>query len=282
VVHASEVITMEDAAAKSFRRKRDSSIRVAARLVREGEADGLVSAGNTGAVMTTVKVVLGTLEGVDRPALALLVPGVEGQTLLLDVGANANCQPHNLVQFAVMGRIFMEAVVGLKNPRVGLMSIGEEKGKGNDLVREAFDRLQEAPLRFIGNVEGKDLFSGVADVIVSDGFTGNVALKVSEGVVQSVLSMARHEITKNIFAKLGYLLMKRHLKKIYKRVDYSEYGGAQLLGVDGVCIIGHGRSNPAAVRNAVLRAREFVANRVQEKIQAEILRYEHALKGVNA
>jgi len=181
-----------------------------------------------------------------------------------------------------MGKIFMEAVVGLKDPRVGLMSIGEEKGKGNDLVREAFDRLQTAPVRFIGNVEGKDLFSNAADVVVSDGFTGNVALKVSEGVVQSVLSMARHEITKNIFAKLGYLLMKRHLKKIYRKVDYSEYGGAQLLGVDGVCVIGHGRSNPAAVRNAVARAREFVANGVQGKMQAEILRYEHALKGAGA
>jgi glycerol-3-phosphate acyltransferase PlsX len=178
-----------------------------------------------------------------------------------------------------MGKVFMETVAGVKDPRVGLMSIGEEKGKGNDLVKEAFDRLQEAPLRFIGNVEGKDLFASVADVVVSDGFTGNIALKVTEGVVQSVLSMARHEITKNIFAKLGYLLMKRHLKKIYKKVDYSEYGGAQLLGLNGICVIGHGRSNPAAVRNAVARAKEFVANGVQARIQAEILRYEHVLEG---
>ncbi len=281
VIDAPEAIGMGESVL-AFRKKKASSIRVAAQLVKDGRADAFVSMGNTGAVVYISRGVLGSLKGVDRPALALLVPGVEGQTLLIDVGANANCQPHNLVQFAVMGKIFMEAVVGVKDPRVGLMSIGEEKGKGNDLVRETFDRLQAVPMRFIGNVEGKDLFSGVADVIVSDGFTGNVALKVSEGVVQSVLSMARHEITKNIFAKLGYLLMKRHLKKIYKKVDYSEYGGAQLLGVDGVCIIGHGRSNPAAVRSAVLRAREFVANRVQEKIQAEILSYEHALKGVNA
>jgi glycerol-3-phosphate acyltransferase PlsX len=281
VIDAPEAIGMGESVL-AFRKKKASSIRVGAQLVKDGRADAFVSMGNTGAVVYISRDVMGSLKGVDRPALALLVPGLEGQTLLIDVGANANCQPHNLVQFAVMGKIFMEAVVGLKDPRVGLMSIGEEKGKGNDLVREAFDRLQEAPLRFIGNVEGKDLFSGVADVIVSDGFTGNVALKVSEGVVQSVLSMARHEITKSIFAKLGYLLMKRHLKKIYKKVDYSEYGGAQLLGVDGVCIIGHGRSNPAAVRSAVLRAREFVANRVQEKIQAEILSYEYALKGVSA
>jgi glycerol-3-phosphate acyltransferase PlsX len=281
VIDAPEAIGMGESVL-AFRKKKASSIRVGAQLVKDGRAEAFVSMGNTGAVVYISREVLGSLKGVDRPALALLVPGVEGQTLLIDVGANANCQPHNLVQFAVMGKIFMEAVVGVPDPRVGLMSIGEEKGKGNDLVRETFDRLQALPMRFIGNVEGKDLFSGVADVIVSDGFTGNVALKVSEGVVQSVLSMARHEITKNIFAKLGYLLMKRHLKKIYKKVDYSEYGGAQLLGVNGVCIIGHGRSTAEAVRNAVLRAREFVANRVQEKIQAEILRYEQALKGVSA
>jgi glycerol-3-phosphate acyltransferase PlsX len=281
IIDAPEAIGMGESLL-AFRKKKASSIRVGAQLVKDGRAEAFVSMGNTGAVVFIFRDVLGSLKGVDRPALALLVPGVEGQTLLIDMGANANCQPHDLVQFAIMGKIFMEAVVGLSDPRVGLMSIGEEKGKGNDLVRQTFDRLQAAPLRFIGNVEGKDLFSGVADVIVSDGFTGNIALKVSEGVVQSVLSMARHEITKNIFAKLGYLLMKRHLKKIYKRVDYSEYGGAQLLGVDGVCIIGHGRSNATAIRNAILRAREFVANRVQEKIQAEILRYERALKGGDA
>jgi glycerol-3-phosphate acyltransferase PlsX len=281
IVDAPEAIGMGESLL-AFRKKKASSIRVGAQLVKDGRAEAFVSMGNTGAVVYISRDVLGALRGIDRPALALLVPGIEGQTLLLDVGANANCQPHNLVQFAFMGKIFMEAVVGVKDPRIGLMSIGEEKGKGNDLVREAFDRLQAAPLRFIGNVEGKDLFSGVADVVVSDGFTGNIALKVSEGVVQSVMSMARHEITKNIFAKLGYLLMKRHLKKLYKKFDYSEYGGAQLLGVDGVCIIGHGRSNQAAVRNAVALAREFIANRVQEKIQAEILRYENALKGASA
>jgi len=278
IVNAPEEIGMGEGLL-AFRKKKASSIRVGAQLVKDGRADAFVSMGNTGAVVYISRDVMGSLKGVDRPALALLVPGLAGPTLLLDVGANANCQPHNLVQFALMGKIFMEAVVGLKDPRIGLMSIGEEKGKGNDLVKEAFDRLQLVPLNFIGNVEGKDLFSSAADVIVSDGFTGNVALKVSEGVVQSVLSMARHEITKNIFAKLGYLLMKRHLKKVFKKVDYSEYGGAQLLGVDGVCVIGHGRSNPVAVRNAISRAREFVAGGVQAKIQAEILRYEHALRG---
>jgi glycerol-3-phosphate acyltransferase PlsX len=281
VVDAPEAIGMGESLL-AFRKKKASSIRVGAQLVRDGEADAFVSMGNTGAVVYISRDVLGALRGVDRPALALLVPGVERQTLLLDVGANANCQPHNLLQFALMGKIFMEAVAGVPEPRIGLMSIGEEKGKGNELVKAAFDRLQDAPLRFIGNVEGKDLFSGVADVVVSDGFTGNVALKASEGVVQSVISMARHEITKDLFAKLGYLLMKRHLKKISKNFDYAEYGGAQLLGVDGVVIIGHGRSNPTAVRNAIGRAREFVVNHVQEKIQAEILRCEPALRGASA
>jgi len=281
IINAPEAIGMGEGLL-SFRKKKASSIRVGAQLVKDAQAEAFVSMGNTGAVVYISREVLGALHGVDRPALALLVPGLAGPTLLIDVGANANCQPHNLVQFAIMGRVFMEAVMGLANPRVGLMSIGEEKSKGNDLVREAFDRLQSSPLRFIGNVEGKDLFSGIADVIVSDGFTGNVALKVSEGVVESVLSMARHEITKNIFAKLGYVLMKRHLKKIYKKVDYSEYGGAQLLGINGVCVIGHGRSNARAIRNAVGRGREFVSNHVQERIQSEILRYEQALKGASA
>jgi glycerol-3-phosphate acyltransferase PlsX len=281
VIDAPEAIGMGESFLV-FRKKKASSIRVGAQLVRGGQADAFVSMGNTGAVVYISREVMGALRGVDRPALALLVPGLKGPTLLIDVGANANCRAHNLVQFAVMGKVFMETIAGVPDPRVGLMSIGEEKGKGNQLVRQAFDRLQESPLRFIGNVEGKDLFSGAADVVVSDGFTGNVALKVSEGVVESMMSMARREITKNIFAKLGYLLMKRHLKKIYKRVDYSEYGGAQLLGLNGVCIIGHGRSNPVAVRNAVARAREFVVNRVQERIQAEILRHGQALEGACA
>jgi len=269
IVDAPEAIGMGEGIL-TFRKKKASSIRVGAQLVKDGQAEAFISMGNTGAVVYIAREVLGSLRGVDRPALALLVPGVAGPTLLIDVGANANCQPHNLVQFAIMGRIFMETIMGLPNPRIGLMSIGEEKSKGNDLVKETFDRLQVLPLHFIGNVEGKDLFSGAADVIVSDGFTGNVALKVSEGVVESVLSMARHEITKNIFAKLGYMLLKRHLKKIYRKVDYSEYGGAQLLGVNGVCVIGHGRSSANAVRNAVRLARDFVSNRVQDRIREEI------------
>lgn len=282
VVHAAEDIGMGEGIL-SFRKKRHSSIAVAARLVKEGRADALVSMGNTAAVVYISKTVLGAMPGVDRPALALLVPSVSGgPTLLIDVGANANCQPHNLVQFAVMGRVFMETVAGVAEPRVALMSIGEERGKGNDLVREAYDRLQAMPLNFIGNVESRDIFAGQADVIVSDGFTGNVALKAAEGVVENVVRMARHELTRNVFARLGFLLMRRHIKKIYKRVDYSEYGGAQLLGVNGVCVIGHGRSNPNAVRSAVARARDFVQGRVQERIQAAVLASGPDLKGADA
>jgi glycerol-3-phosphate acyltransferase PlsX len=256
----------------SLRHRGRSSIRVGAQLVKERAADALVSMGNTAAVVYISRKVLGALRGVNKPALSLLVPTLSGLTLLLDVGANANCGPEDLVQFAVMGRIFMEQVLGQRNPSVALMSIGEEASKGNDLTKNAFEGLKKAPLNFIGNVEGKDIYSGKADIIVSDGFTGNVALKVSEGVVETLFSMAKREIMKDFFAKIGLLLMKRHLKKIYKKVDYSEYGGAQLLGLNGVCIIGHGRSTPRAVRNAVRLARDFVAGRVQEKIQLELSR----------
>jgi glycerol-3-phosphate acyltransferase PlsX len=269
IVNASEEISMSEGIL-SFRKKKKSSIRIGAQLLKEKKADAFVSTGNTAAIVYISNKVLGALKGVERPALSLLVPTLSGPTLLIDVGANVNCQPHHLEQFAVMGRIFMESVMGLKEPRIALMSVGEERTKGNDLTREVYALLMASSMNFIGNVEGKDIYSGKADVIVSDGFTGNIALKVSEGVVDTMFNMARTEIMKNFFAKIGFLLMKRHLKKLYKRVDYSEYGGAQLLGINGVCIIGHGRSNVVAVKNAIKMAKDFVKNRVQEKIQAEI------------
>jgi len=256
----------------SMRRRGRSSIRVGAQLVKEKAADAFVSMGNTAAVVYISRKVLGALKGVNKPALSLLVPTLNGLTLLLDVGANANCSPEDLVQFGIMGRVFMQQVLGQSNPSVALMSIGEEASKGNDLTKHAFDEMTDAPLNFIGNVEGKDIYSGKADIIVSDGFTGNIALKVSEGVVETLFSMARREIMKDFFAKIGFLLMKRHLKKLYHKVDYSEYGGAQLLGLNGVCVIGHGRSNPNAVRNAVRLARDFVVHGVQEKIRLELAR----------
>lgn len=281
IINASEYIGMSEGIF-SFRKKKKSSIRVGTQLVKEKEADAFVSTGNTAAVVYISKRVLGALKGVDRPALSLLVPTLKGLTLLIDVGANVNCQPHHLEQFAYMGRIFMKSILGLRNPRIGLMSIGEEDGKGNDLTKKVYERLVSSPLNFIGNVEGKDIYSGKADVIVSDGFTGNVALKVSEGVVETFFKMARTEIMKNFFSKIGFILMKRNLKKLYKRVDYSEYGGAHLLGLNGVCIIGHGRSNPDAVKNAVKLAKDFTINKVQEKIQSEIGKLSESLGDMKA
>ena len=281
IVNASESISMAESLL-SFRKKKKSSIRIGTQLVKQKIADAFVSAGNTGAVVYISKKVLGALEGVERPALSLLVPSLSGMTLLTDVGANVNCSARHLEQFAIMGRVFMESVMGLKKPRVALMSIGEEGNKGNDLTREVYARLTSSSLNFIGNIEGKDIYSGKADIIVSDGFTGNIALKTSEGVVDNFAQMARHEIMKNLFAKIGYLLMKRHLKKLYKRVDYSEYGGAHLLGLNGVCIIGHGRSNPVAVKNAIKLARDYVINKVQERIESEIAGFQNVLNGVNA
>jgi len=281
IINAPDAIGMGESLF-SFRKKQRSSIRIGTELVREKSADAFVSTGNTAAVVYISKKILGALKGVDKPALALLVPNLRGLTLLIDVGANANCRPHHLQQFAIMGRIFMENVLGLRNPRVGLMSIGEEETKGNELTREVFERLQASPLNFIGNVEGKDIYSGRADIIVSDGFTGNVALKVSEGVVEALFSMVRSEVMKNLLSRIGFFLMKRNLKKLYKKVDYSEYGGAHLLGLNGVCIIGHGRSSPKAVKNAVRMAKNFVLSRVQEKIQDEIANMTEAIDGVKA
>jgi glycerol-3-phosphate acyltransferase PlsX len=281
IVDAAESIGMSEGIL-SFRRKRRSSIRVGAQLVHDRQADALVSAGNTGAVVYITRKVLGALEGVERPALSLLVPTLDGLTLLTDVGANVNCSARHLEQFAHMGRIFMQTVLGIAEPRIALMSIGEERIKGNDVTLEVHDLLAESDLNFIGNIEGRDIYSGKADVIVSDGFTGNVALKTSEGMVETLEKLARNEIMKNIFAKIGYMLLRRHLKKIYKRVDYSEYGGAHLLGLNGVCIIGHGRSNPVAVKNAVRLARDYVVGKVQEKIQSEMAGFKQSLNGVRA
>lgn len=269
VLDAPEAIGMGEGVF-SMRRKKRSSIRLGAELVKDGRADAFVSTGNTAAVVYISRKILGALQGVHKPALALLVPTLRGRTLLLDVGANANCLPNDLEQFAVMGKIFMEQILGLERPSIGLMSIGEEESKGNDLTKEAHEKLQASAMNFIGNVEGKDIYSGKADIIVSDGFTGNVALKASEGVVETLFSLARREITKNLLAKIGFFLLKRNMKSLFKKMDYSEYGGAHLLGLNGVCIVGHGRSSPNAVKNAIRMAKDFVVNRVQEKIQVEI------------
>ena len=271
VMHASEAVTMQDAAAKAFRLKRDSSIRVAARLVREGKADGFISAGNTGAVMATAKITLGALEGVERPALAAVLPNSKGTaTVLVDVGANVDCQPHNLEQSAVMGEIYYRMIFNVKRPRVGLLSNGQEEHKGNALARRTYLRLKQLPLNFVGYVEGRDLYNGRVDVIVTDGFTGNVVLKTSEGVADVITSMLKQALSSTTSAKVGFMLARKALRDFKKRVDYSEYGGAPLLGVRGVCIICHGGSSANAIKNAIRVAAEFAEGQVNEKIQREL------------
>ncbi len=270
ILHASEVVTMEDSI-KAVRQKRDSSIRVAARLVRDGVADGLVSAGNTGAVMATSKQVQGMVPGVDRPALAAAFPTFKGTpVVVVDVGANVDCTPNMLAQFAVMGDIYSRVIFHTDRPRVGLLSIGEEEHKGNDLTRSAMPLLKALPVNFIGNVEGRDIYAGDTDVIVCDGFIGNVALKVSEGLVEMVSKMLRASLKATLTRKIGSLLASAAFKEFKKRVDYSEYGGAPLLGVKGVCIITHGRSNANAIKNAIRVAAEFAEGRINEKIEAEL------------
>ena len=270
VVHASEVITMEDSAATAARKKKDSSIRVAARLMRDGNVAGVVSAGNTGAVMATVKMVLGTLHVVDRPALSTVLPTQKAKpAILLDVGANVDCKPHHLEQFAVMGDIYSRTIFGIRRPRVGLLSIGEEDSKGNELTKEAFKSLKQAPINFIGNVEGRDIFKGEIDVIVCDGFTGNVALKLSEGLIETFATMLRQELEKTIAAKVGYILAERAFRAFRRRLDYSEYGGAPLLGINGITIVCHGRSNVNAIKNAVRVAHDFCKHNVNQVIETE-------------
>lgn len=271
VRHASEVITMEDSAAKAVRQKRDSSVRVAARLVRDGVADGFVSAGNTGAVMATAKFVQTMLPGVDRPALASAFPTLKGTpVVVVDVGANVDCTPNMLAQFAVMGEIYSRVIFRTARPRVGLLSIGEEEHKGNELTKAATPLLKALPIHFIGNVEGRDIYTGETDVIVCDGFIGNVALKVSEGLVEMVYKMLRESLEATITRKIGYVLARTAFKEFKKRVDYSEYGGAPLLGVKGVCIITHGRSNANAIKNAIRVAAEFAEGKINEQIEAEL------------
>jgi glycerol-3-phosphate acyltransferase PlsX len=261
IVHAAEFITMDDKI-EAIRAKRDSSMRVGLRLVREGQAAGFVTAGNTGAAMATAKIVLGAVPGVDRPALAAVFPTAPGNpAMLLDVGANVDCTAQNLEQFAVMGDVYFRAMFGrrpgTRGPRVGLLSIGEEESKGNDLTREAFQLLKQLPLNFVGNVEGRDLYNGQVDVIVADGFVGNVALKISEGVANLVRTALKESLKATITRQVGALLSRSAFTDFKKRLDHTEYGGAPLLGVKGVCIITHGSSNANAMKNAVRVASEF-------------------------
>lgn len=272
IADAREVVDMTDNALAPLRRKRNSSIRVCANLVSEKKADAMVSAGHTGASMTSAYKVLGMIEGVSRPALAAILPSqaAAGHTVILDVGANVDSKASYLREFAVMGHFYAQMIFGLDSPRVGLLSIGEEEGKGNELTKETFRVLKETGLNFIGNAEGRDVFNGNADVIVCDGFIGNVVLKASESLGEMVSKMLRSEVTRTPVRKAGALLLRGAFDDIKKRMDYSEYGGAPLLGVNGGCIVCHGRSNAKAIKNAVRVARDFAMNRLDTRIREKI------------
>jgi phosphate acyltransferase len=271
VANATEVITMHDPVAHAVRRKRDSSIHVAARLVAEGSAAGLVSAGNTGAVMMTAKLKLGTLQSVDRPALATVLPTINGRgAIILDVGANSDSKPEHLEQFAIMGSIYARAIFGVREPSIGLLSIGEEEIKGNDLTKETHKRLKASRLRFVGNVEGRGIFGGDVDVVVCDGFTGNVVLKVSEGIIETVVSILKAELQTSLQTKAGALLVRPAFQAFKKRLDYAEYGGAPLLGAAHPTVICHGRSNGRAIRNAIRVAKEFCESGLNSRIDREL------------
>lgn len=268
--HASEIIGMDEKAALAVRQKRDSSMRVGLRLVREKTVAGFLTAGNTGAAMACAKMVLGAIQGVDRPALATVMPTATGSPcVLLDVGANVECKPQNLEQFAVMGEMYARRVLKIRRPRVGLLSIGQEEGKGNELTRQAFPLLKRLPIQFVGNVEGRDIFNGNCDVVVCDGFVGNVALKASEGLGKLVRVLLRESLNSTIKAQVGAMLSRRAFNDFNKRLDYTEYGGAPLLGLRGVCVVGHGSSNDRAIYNGIRVAAEFVQAGISEGIERE-------------
>ena len=261
---------MHEAPLVAIRKKRDSSIRIGIGIVKSGKADAFVSAGHSGVVMATSILLLGTSRGVDRPAIATLMPTLKDTFIMLDVGANLDCKPENLLQFALMGNTYCRLILGRENPTVALLSIGEEDTKGNDLTKEAFKLIKNTSLNFTGNIEGKDIFSGKADVVVCDGFTGNIALKISEGLAETLLKMLKREITNVATGRLGYLMMKPAIKNFKKRTDYDEYGGAPLLGINGASIISHGRSSSKAIKNAIVVAADYAKKRVYEEISLAI------------
>jgi glycerol-3-phosphate acyltransferase PlsX len=271
VVDAPDVVDMDESAALALRRKPRSSVMVAATRVRDGHASALVTAGHTGAAVVAAHAVFGMLEGVDRPALAAVVPTKQGSAVLLDAGATVECRPAHLVQFGIMGSAYARVALGIERPRVGLLSIGEEATKGNELTREAHRLMTHAPLQFVGNVEARGIFAGEADVVVADGFTGNVALKLSEGVVEMVEELLRQELQSTFSSQMGYLLSQRAFRRFRKRVDYSEFGGAPLLGTAGVVVVGHGRSSAKAIRNAVAQAARLAGDGGWERMQKDLM-----------
>ena len=270
VRHAPEVVAMGESPVAAIRRKPRSSIRVAAEAVARGEADALFTAGNTGAAVMAAHAAFGMLPGVDRPALAATIPTRTGAAVLLDSGATVECRPSHLFQFASMGAVFARLSLQIDRPRVGLLSIGEEETKGNDLTRDAHRLLRESALNFVGNIDARGLYSGDADVIVCDGFTGNIALKVSESLVEAVEGLLRDELSRTFTTRLGFLLSRRAFRRFRRRVDYAESGGAPLLGVARPCVIGHGGSGPKAIRNAIAMTERFVAAGFLDRLGAEL------------
>jgi glycerol-3-phosphate acyltransferase PlsX len=266
VVHASQTISMDESPFEAIRKKKDSSIVRAFDCVKNGEADAVVSAGNSGATMASAFKSLGRLENIARPGIASIFPTLKKPLVMMDVGANVDCRPQHLFQFGVMGAAFSDNLFKIKRPSIGLLSIGEEGGKGNVLVKNSHELFRESSLNFIGNVEGRDIFQGDVDVIVCDGFVGNVCLKVSEGLAEAIISMLRTEMSKSFMAKMGYLLARKAFRNFGKRVDYAEYGGAPLLGINGTGIVCHGRSNAKAIKNAIRVAAEMIRSKVNDHI----------------
>jgi glycerol-3-phosphate acyltransferase PlsX len=270
IIDTPERIDMAEPAASALRRKPRASIRLAADAVREGRAAALFSAGHTGASVIAAHAAFGRLIPIDRPALATIIPTRLRPAVLLDSGATVECRPQHLVQFAIIGAAYARIALDCENPRVALLSVGEEESKGNDLTREAHQLLKTAPVRFVGNVEGRDVYAGHADVIVCDGFTGNITLKISEGLVDTVETLLHDELSATFGGRVGYLLSRQAFRRFRKRLDYSEYGGAPLLGVNGICVVGHGRSSAKAVRNAVAMAARAVNVDLVSRLTREV------------
>jgi len=270
VKHASQTVEMDESPLTALRRKKDSSLRVAVDLVKSNEADAMVSAGNSGVVMATALHVLGKIHGIERPAIAAVMPTLKGRFVLIDAGANVDCKPLHLYQFAIMGEAYARYIFNIENPKIGLLGIGEEDAKGNELTKESSKLLRNSHVNFIGNVEGKDIFAGEADVVVCDGFVGNIALKISEGLAEATSKMLKREISERVSGRIGYLLLKNAFRSFRKKTDYSEYGGAPLLGLSKPCIISHGRSTSKAIKNAIKLAATCHSKRVLEVITKEI------------
>ncbi len=270
IKHASQVVGMDESPAFAVRKKKDSSISRAIELVKNSTADAMVSAGHSGVVMATALLFLRASPGVDRPAIATIMPTLKAPFVLIDAGANLHCKPENLFQFGLMGSAYCRAIFGKEEPKVSLLSIGEEDTKGNELTKEAFKLLKRSDINFVGNIDGKDIFTGMADVVICDGFTGNVVLKTSEGLADAIVKILKRELAEQSVGRIGYLLMKSALISFKKKTDYDEYGGAPLLGINGTCIISHGRSTAKAIKNALRVAAEFSEKRVHKIIASEI------------